>query len=198
MANFTLKTSASTSLNFLIYIQNLYLSQRESGKSRFPSYRVPFSIFHENFEENFQLLWETIFAKIEEKPERDQDIFHKEKEQFVTKLFNEQAASLVKFEDIHRTFQNWWGSFAGNFAIERAADDKMSQLYYDLTNTQQRTEGELAVSILYDDCAFSVPKTMQNGLIVSIPEMYVRYSEVIERLGIYQTACSSSIEEEWN
>lgn len=182
MANFTLKTTTSTSLNFLIYIQNLYLSQRENGKNRFPSYRVPFSVFHEDFEANFHLLWETILEKMKENPDSDTQIFHEEKALFSTKLFNEQAVSAVKFEDIYRTFQNWWGSFAGSFAIQRAADDKVNQLYVELTTTQQASVNQFVVSILYDDCVFTEHKTTPTWAITSIPEIYIRYQDVVDRI----------------
>lgn len=182
MANLLVVTTTSTSLNFLIYVQNLYLSQKEQGKNRFPSYRVPYSIFHENFEDNFRQLWVTVLKQISENPENDAKFFYEEKEVFGHTLCNGEAISTVKFEDIYRTFQNWWGSFAGGFAIERAAGDKMSQLYFDLTNKHEVNLEKITMSILYDDCVFAAHQTMQTMAITSVPEVYRRYGDVVDRV----------------
>lgn len=182
MVNGILQTTTSTSLNFLIYVQNLYLSQRELGKHRFPSYRVPFSVFHENFEENFQELWETIVNSLKENHDNDLKLFYEQKALFSERLFGEQAVYSVKFEDVYRTFQNWWGSFAGSFAIERAADDKVSQLYHELTTARNGLTNKWTMSILYDDCAFASHKRMETLTITSIPEIHIRYADVVERM----------------
>ncbi|MER2105978.1 MAG: hypothetical protein ABS949_03485 [Solibacillus sp.] len=111
-------------------------------------------------------------------------LFHEEKELFSTKLFNEQAVSAVKFEDIYRTFQNWWGSFAGSFAIQRAADDKVSQLYVELTTMHEASTNKLTVSILYDDCVFAEYKKISTLTITSIPEIHIRYQDVVDRISV--------------
>lgn len=184
MTKLTIEANTSTSLNFLIYIQNLYLSQRESGDNRFPSYRVPFAVFHERFEENFKDLWEIISTRMEENPTVDQQLFYEEKELFSSHLFNNQAVFAVKFDDIHRTFQNWWGSFAGSFAIGRAADNKISQLYAELAQKYSEKEfaNKISVSILYDECMFADLNNSHSFIITSIPEIYRRYSDVIDRI----------------
>lgn len=183
MTNFTLVTTTSTSLNFLIYVQNLYSSQKERVKNIFPSYRVPVSIFNDNFEESFCELWDKIVEALEENTENDMKLFYEQKTLFCKYLFNEQAVSTVKFEDIYRTFQNWWGSFAGSFAIERAADDKVSQLYFELTNGEREPLLEsFSVSILYDDCVFAEHKKTATMAITSIPEIYIRYTDVVDRI----------------
>lgn len=186
MADFTLTTNTSISLNFLIYLQNLYLSQLDREKNRFPSYRVPFSIFHEDFEKNFNALWEDVVSRIEANEVNDYKLFHEDKTLFSKSLFNEQAVSSVKFEDIYRSFQNWWGSFAGSFAIGRAADDKVSQLYHELANQQgEKVAAEkLYISILYDDCILAQLDKTEKINITSIPEIHIRYKDVVKRLSI--------------
>lgn len=182
MADFVVVTTTSTSLNFLIYVQNLYLSQKQRGQSRFPSYRVPYFVFHEQFEENFRQLWATILAEMNENPVNDLKFFYEQKDVLAAQLFNGQAVGSVKFEDVYQTFQNWWGSFVGSFAIERAADDKMSQLYTDLTMKYAVDFDQLTVSILYDDYVFASHETPYEMKITSIPEIYLRYEDVVARI----------------
>ena len=62
--SFTIHTNASHCLNFMIYIQNIYLNQKEkTGNLRFPYIARQFN-FSTNFEANFKELWHTLRKQI--------------------------------------------------------------------------------------------------------------------------------------
>ena len=58
-----METDTSFTLNFLIYIQNIYLNQnRNEDDLRFP-YLSTKMVFKEDFEIRYKELWNEVFAK---------------------------------------------------------------------------------------------------------------------------------------
>lgn len=53
--SFTIHTNAPHCLNFMIYIQNIYLNQKRKGNLRFPYIAKQFN-FSTNFEANFKIM----------------------------------------------------------------------------------------------------------------------------------------------
>ena len=82
--SFTIYTNASHCLNFMIYIQNMYLNQKKTGNLRFPYIARQFN-FSTNFETNFKELWHSLRKQIANE-RYDLQIFHEENHIFYEKL----------------------------------------------------------------------------------------------------------------
>ena len=57
--SFTIHTNAPHCLNFMIYIQNIYLNQKKKENLKFPYIARQFN-FSTNFEANFKELWHSL------------------------------------------------------------------------------------------------------------------------------------------
>ena len=82
--SFTIHTNASHCLNFMIYIQNMYLNQKEKkGNLRFPY--IAKHYISSDFETNFKELWHSLRKQIANN-RYDLQIFHEENHIFYEKL----------------------------------------------------------------------------------------------------------------
>lgn len=89
-----MRTEASYALNFLAYIQNIFLNQKSGQEEyRFP-YILSKYIVKEDFELRYKELWDEIRQKVSEDPENDMKIFYEEKDLFHQRLFVDGSDSL--------------------------------------------------------------------------------------------------------
>ncbi|MDQ0153951.1 hypothetical protein [Robertmurraya andreesenii] len=84
------------------------------------------------------------------------------------------------------TFKVWWGSFAGQFAVERTTDEKVESLYRDLAYSLQKKWIEpfkaLHISLLYDECVLVNANTSSYFAVLPIRDFFVAYKELVPRL----------------
>lgn len=145
-------------LNFLIYLQNIYLNQKEGGEHfKFP-YFTENILFSHDFESNLKEVWEDILNKLahDDSNATDLNLFHDENNVFYEKLFDPHPNRLKTYKEIYIGFQVWWSSWAGSFAVERAIDDPGHNIYHALTNLLKKNQIEpkkqLKISLIYDEC----------------------------------------------
>ncbi|QKY68552.1 hypothetical protein [Lentibacillus sp. CBA3610] len=181
-----MKTEASSALNFLVYIQNIFLNQNRSEEE----YRFPYIpskyIVKEEFELRFKELWDEVIQRVSEHPKNDMKIFYEEKDLFHQRLFVDGNDSLKEYSEIHQTFKVWWDSFAGRFSVERAIDEKGQKLYEELANflTQREIapQKELNIGLVYDEFPLGNFEVSSYFAVVSIKEVFVKYKELMAKL----------------
>lgn len=110
-----LRTEAPYSLNFLVYILNIFLNRSQTrDELKFP-YIPSKSEFREDFEIRYRELWNEVSKRISEHPINDLKIFTDEKNLFYQGLFVENDDTLNEYNEIYQSFKVWWGSLLGNF-----------------------------------------------------------------------------------
>ncbi len=70
-----MRTEASYTLNFLIYLQNIYLNQNRYDDFKFP-YHSSQIAFKKEFEVEFRSLWNKFSQEIAEHHRNDMKLFH--------------------------------------------------------------------------------------------------------------------------
>lgn len=160
-------------LNFMIYIQNCYMNERERGLAenvKFPYYNEPFT-FQPDFEVQFQQLWEELAEKVADSKFNEMKLFYEQKNMFKERLLNGEPA----FEQLFKSFDSWWSSLAGRYAVERATDGPVQTIYNELSvlvkNEQIVPVKALHISALYDRCAFVNDSMMPYYAAYSIEQM---------------------------
>ncbi|ASN05801.1 hypothetical protein [Virgibacillus necropolis] len=181
-----MKTDKSSALNFLIYIQNIFLNQNPNeDELRFPYFSKRIA-FKKDFELKYEELWNEVSQKVFDDNVNDVRIFYEEKDLFYQSLFEIDACSFKEFSEIHKTFQVWWNSFAGSFSLERSVDEVGQKLYVDLTNSlsQRKIEpcSELHISLLYDECLLANPEVTSNFAILPVKEFFIKYKDLVRKL----------------
>ncbi|GAB6461698.1 MULTISPECIES: hypothetical protein [unclassified Bacillus cereus group] len=183
--SFTMYTNASHCLNFMIYIQNMYLNQKEKKENlRFPYIARQFN-FSTNFEANFKELWHSLRKQIAN-DRYDLQIFHEENHIFYEKLFDTQLCNEDSFKELICSFKVWWTSIIGQLSLERSVDEYGQQLYNDLVLYLKQNEIEplqqLHISLLYDDCVFITNNTTSYSAILPTKHFFINYRDVVTTL----------------
>lgn len=183
-----IRTDALYSLNFLIYLQNIYLNQNQGEELfKFP-YVTEMIQFYDDFEMKFKELWEDILIELskEEANGLDLKIFYEEKDLFYDKLFTPNSDSLKTFNEIHTGFEVWWSSEAGRFSVESVIENPMHNIYMELTNSLKKNEREpkkqLNISLIYDKCILSNTKFHSYFAVLFIMDLYSNKEELIPKL----------------
>ncbi|KAB8133620.1 hypothetical protein F9U64_11990 [Gracilibacillus oryzae] len=183
--SFEMETDTSFTLNFLIYIQNMYLNQiRKKDEPRFP-YLSTKVVFKEGFEIKYRELWNEVSQKIFSS-NNDMKIFYEDKDLFYLKLFENSPDNLKSFNEVYKAFRVWWGSFAGRFSMERSIDETGHTLYVDLSNwLMQRGETpqkRLHISLIYDECVLADTPVSSYLAVIPIRDFFINYKELVPRI----------------
>ncbi|MCM3760211.1 hypothetical protein M3212_05330 [Alkalihalobacillus oceani] len=180
-----MKIEASYSLNFLVYIQNLFLNRYQNKDEwKFP-YLPSRGEFQEDFEMRYREVWSEVARRISENPTNDLGIFIDEKSLFYQRLFAQSEDTLKEYNDIYHSFNVWWQSMAGQFAVESSISEQGQTIYTQLAEcllekgiTPQK---ELTLSLLYDDCLLAQLDLPPYFAVVSIRDCLVD-KELIDKL----------------
>lgn len=181
-----MRTEATYSLNFLVYLQNIFLNQNQSKEEfKFPYIPIEYN-FKGEFEFCFKKLWDEVSQKISEHPMNDIKIFNEEKELFYQRLFKESDDNLRDYTEIYQSYKIWWDSFAGRFSVERTIDDKGQKLYMELANSLVQKEiapkKELNISLIYDECQIVNLDVSTYFAVLSTKDFFVKYKEIVPKL----------------
>lgn len=179
-------TEASYSLNFLVYIQNIFLNQGQTRDDlKFPYIPIKYG-FREDFEMQYRELWGEISKRISEQRLDDVHIFIEDKHVFYHRLFVEKNDTLSEFNEIYKSFEVWWKSFSGRFSVERSVDEKGQEIYTELSSLllekKVKPQKQLYISIIYDECLLVDLKQTPYFAILSVNDCFLNYKEIIQKL----------------
>ncbi|MEK5208201.1 hypothetical protein [Psychrobacillus sp. FSL H8-0510] len=180
--------SASYNLNFLIYIQNIYLNQNQSEKEcKYPFFPSKIA-FNEEFELNYKDLWDEIAERISiSKPQsNDMRIFYEEKDLFYQRLFVIDLENLKKYAEIYKSFQVWWESIAGQLSVERSIDNNIQEIYNQLAISLMKSEIEpqktLNISLVYEECLLAKTEVSSYFAVLAIRDFILDYKKLVPKL----------------
>lgn len=181
-----MRTEATYSLNFLVYIQNIFLNQTQSKEEfKFPYIPIKY-IFQEDFELCYKKLWDEVSQRISEHPMNDIKIFNEEKDLFYQSLFKPSNDNLKDYNEIYQSYKIWWDSFAGRFSVERSIDEVAQKLYMELANSLIQNEiepqKELNISLIYDECLLVNLDACSYFAVLSTKDLSVKYKETVLKL----------------
>lgn len=181
-----MRTEATHTLNFLVYIQNIFLNRSQNkDELKFPY--IPTNCeFQKDFDTRFRKLWDEVSKRISEHPKNDVKIFNEEKDLFYQGLFAENDDTLKEFNKIYQSFKVWWDSFAGRFSVERSIDEKKQKIYAELSNffieKGIKPRKELNITLIYDECLLVDLETSSYFAVLSIKDCFLKYKELISKL----------------
>ena len=179
-------TDAPYTLNFMIYIQNIYLNQNhnlESYKHPLLSSQV---YFNENFILEYKDLWNEMIEKLAKPQCNDMEIFYVEKDLFYERLFIRNTDSLKIYTEIYNTFEVWWNSLAGQFAVERFPEAALHSLYIELTQlltqSDMKIQRHLKISLIYDKCLLAKEEVSSYFAVLPLNDFFINYRDLALKL----------------
>ncbi len=179
--SFEMEIEASYTLNFLIYIQNVYLNQNKED-FKFP-YLSKKLLFKKDFEKHYIELWDEVTEDLA-KGDVSADIkyFYDERELFYQRLLENNIENMMIFFEVYEAFQTWWDSFIGKFTLERSVEEDARKLYIDLENwlleEGKNPAKRLCIHLIYDECELSIPDIYPYFVIVPIQTFSIRQAEL--------------------
>ncbi|WP_201008380.1 hypothetical protein [Paenibacillus glycanilyticus] len=194
MNNFTIKSFAPYSLNYLIYIQNAFISNKD-GALKFPSLETAHWGFLEEklFFESYKNVWAEMVRRISLNPLTDNNGILLTEQTLFRKLFKTDNQGEKGFEESRKSFYAWFSSLTGQLTIERAADHILYyeiNIYSKVSSTifhHDKTNQELLISLIYDECLFGVSKGDSWHSIISLKDIFLEKKALV-----------SIITERWN
>lgn len=186
MVNFFMQMDKALTLNFLVYLQNLYLNQKENPeRPRFPYSPQPI-LFADDFDEHFRKLWKEAEQRIAQDAASDMAMFYNEREMIGRRLFQKDIRTVNNFHGIGKSFEAWWGSLIGGFSLERCVYERSEKLYRDLADFLEKKGMEpsrhLHISLLYDVCSVGEVGRFPYFAIVPVEDFYLQYEAVFREL----------------
>ncbi len=182
-----LVTGTSFTLNFLIYIQNIYLNQNQTDEEiRFP-YSSTEIAFKEDFPKQYEQLWKAITEKVKLDNSYIYELSNEDKKLFYDRLLEGKSEAPECFNQIYKSFQAWWNSLAGSFSLERSIDSStIGKLYEDLSNLLKvrgkTPQNSLYISLIYDKCLLANSPSSPSFAVLAIEEFFIRYRELVPKL----------------
>lgn len=182
---FELELNASYTLNFLIYIQNIYLNQNKDD-FKFP-YLSKKITFNESFENNYRKLWKEITESLMgDDPTADIKYFFDKRELFYKELIVEDEDNFEVFKEVYRRFETWWDSVVGKYTIEKSVDKEARSLYSDLSKwfieNKKLPNKRLCIQLIYDECLLTRDAKECHVTIIPILDFSVRYKELLPEI----------------
>ncbi|GAA0335514.1 hypothetical protein GCM10008967_27760 [Bacillus carboniphilus] len=118
-AALNMRIDSNSALNFLIYIQNIYLNhgQIEHMKLKFPYFSSRVA-FNREFVNKYKELWNEFSQRVSKDSRNGVDIFYEEKEILFHSLFENSPESLKHFNEIYKSFDVWWYCLLQNKSAE--------------------------------------------------------------------------------
>ncbi|MER2059067.1 MAG: hypothetical protein ABTA16_09610 [Niallia sp.] len=179
-----MRIEASFSLNFLVYVQNIYINQNQNkDQLKFPYIATRYE-FPKDFEKRYRELWSEMLKRVSEHPIND--IPNEEENVFYHSLFTEENVTSDEFNEIYFSFKVWWNSLAGRFSIERSIDAPLGEIYTVLANLliekRIKPKKPLDICLIYDECLLADIEPTFYFTVFSIEDWFIRRKELIPKL----------------
>ncbi|GMK47484.1 hypothetical protein PghCCS26_46140 [Paenibacillus glycanilyticus] len=195
MGKFTIKSFAPYSLNYLIYIQNAFISSKNEVP-KFPSHETAHwgLLEEEHFRESYKNVWVEMVRRLSQNSLTDHNGILVTEQTLFRNLFKAGEQGEKGFEESRKSFYAWFSSLTGQLTIEKAADHIMYyeiDIYNKVSSTiyhhDDRTNQELLISLIYDECLFGVSTGYSWHSIVSLKDIFLDRKDLV-----------SIITERWN
>lgn len=157
-SGFEMEVNAPYSLNYLIFVQNIYLNSKNKGKEKplFPyTDSSMWGILNEDFKKNFSEVWKEAVNKNSQSRLYDHNGILDLNKSLFQKLFENTEKGVFGYSESVKSFLAWWDGIYGKIAIEGVFDDdRMSKFYRELS-TSLNVNKRLKIDLIYDKQFFN-------------------------------------------
>jgi hypothetical protein len=185
-----LEVTAPYSLNYLIFIQNLFLNNNSNNNPHplFPNFNsFSWSILpQEKFNIKFKEIWNEVIYKTEQNQYYDSNGVLENDRSFYRQLFDRNVNGEFGFSESVKLFLSWWNGFYGKIAIERLFESEGGQgIYNELSKSQilyNLNISQIKINIIYDkQRLFSTTSSLSHA-VLPIQELFFNRTEIVSNL----------------
>ncbi|MDQ0229227.1 group-specific protein [Metabacillus malikii] len=151
-SGFEIEINAPYSLNYLIYVQNIFLNSRNQDR-KIPLFPYvdssKWGILDGEFEQTFKEVWEETFNNNLNGMYDHNGILDSDKALF-QKLFENNETGVFGYLESVKSYLAWWDGIYGQIAIEGIFDeDRMNKIYKELSKSIN-SDKRLKIDLIYD------------------------------------------------
>ncbi|GLC88427.1 group-specific protein [Lysinibacillus piscis] len=184
--HFILRVDSPYSLNYLIFVQNVFLNNRD-GSHHFPS--VDSSkwnlLQHDDFQAKFKSIWDEVVRKNTQSPHYDYNGVLESDAPLYRQLFEGNVKGDYGFSESIRLFQSWWGSiFFGKGAVEMVYVAEGSEIYDELaiaikSKNLMIPNNQLTIMLLYDKQTIVAQNITPYHYLLPMEELFLNKNNIV-------------------
>lgn len=185
-----LETTAPYSLNYLIFIQNLFLNNNSNNnpQSSFPNFHSSsWGILpKQRFDIKFKEIWNEVIYKNVQNQYYDSNGVLENDELLYRQLFDRNINGEFGFSESVKLFLSWWNGLYGKIAIERLFDSGGGQeIYNELSKSlilSNLNNSQFKINIIYDKQRLLSTTSSLAYAVVPIQELFLNRTEIVSNL----------------
>lgn len=193
--NLSLTVEAPYSLNYLIFMQNIFLNNTKTeGEDNNRSFPFPYFdssnwgvLKEEKFESKFKEIWSEISYKNEQGGYDHNGILEQDS-RIYKQLFSNNIDGEHGFPKSVKLFLSWWESFYGKIAIERLFESENGQeVYFDFSNAINSnnyiiTTKRFKINLIYDKQLLVDTTSTSSHFVLPIEDLFMNRNKIAYNL----------------
>ncbi len=186
-SGFEMEVNAPYSLNYLIFVQNIYLNNhmKNKGNPLFPYLdSSTWGIVKEDFEKTYKKLWQKAVHNNSQSGLYDHNGIFDFDQALYQKLFEGNEKGKFGYAESVKSFLAWWEGIYGKIAIEKVFDDdRMNKVYRELSATL-KVNKRLKIDLIYDKQSLTEQAQRSWYSVLPIEDIFnqKRSSEIVSNL----------------
>jgi hypothetical protein len=184
-----LETTAPYSLNYLIFIQNLFLNNNNNQQqSLFPDFNSSdWGILPEGeFDIEFKKIWNEVIYKNVQNQYYDNNGVLENDSSFYRQLFDRNVNGEFGFSESVKLFLSWWNGFYGKIAIEGLFESGGGhEIYNELSKSLKLynlNNSQFKINIIYDKQRLFSTTYSLSYAVLPIQELFLNKTEIVPNL----------------
>jgi hypothetical protein len=152
-SGFEIEVNAPYSLNYLIFVQNIYLNSKNQDRDTplFPYLdSSKWGIIDGEFKQTYKEVWEETLNNNNNSGMYDHNGILDFDKALFQKMFEDNETGFFGYSESVKSFLAWWNGIYGKIAIEGVFDDdRMNKIYRELSDTINANK-RLKIDLIYD------------------------------------------------
>lgn len=183
-----LEVTAPYSLNYLIFIQNLFLNNNSNNNLQplFPNFNsLSWGILpQEKFNAKFKEIWNEVIYKNVQNQYYDSNGVLENDSSFYRQLFDRNVNGEFGFSESVKLFLSWWNRFYGKIAMERLFESEGGQeIYNELSKSLiYLNNNQFKINIIYDKQRLFSTTSSLSYAVLPIQELFFNRTEIVSNL----------------
>ncbi|MEK5038500.1 group-specific protein [Sporosarcina sp. FSL K6-3457] len=188
--SFIMEVNAPYSLNYLVFMQNIFENSKNSDGIR-PLFPYVDSsrwglLQNENFTNTFREIWNEVIGK--NKRLDDHSSMLENENTLYQRLFENNENGRFGYSESIKLFLSWWDGIYGNIAIQKVFDDEsMNKIYWELSKLIEPTTDititrRLKIDLVYDQQLLKGKMADSWYVVVPIEDIFVLKPQLVPSL----------------
>ncbi|MFJ7735078.1 group-specific protein [Lysinibacillus sp. NPDC097287] len=187
----TIRSSAPYSLNYLVFIQNIFENSQNVDNQR-PLFPYVDSsqwglLQGVEFKITFKELWNEAVNKNMKNSLYDHNGIFELEPEFYQRLFEDDDNGRFGYSESVKLFLSWWGGIYGQMAVERVCVDHIQNIYWKLSESIKPIDDmtlnrQLILNIVYEKPLYGGTMFGSRYAVLHTEEVFINWREIATRL----------------